>query len=77
MTLAAYIVWSVDILVANIVEHMKLSKSEQVDAYSLASCTVLVPSLPLLTDLVVQSLLAYLLCRLASTEEGSHWVIIA
>ena len=55
---------------------MKLSKSEQVDAYSLASCTVLVPSLPLLTDLVVQSLLAYLLCRLASTEEGSHCVII-
>ena len=75
MTLAAYIVWSADILVANIVEHMKLSKSEQVDAYSLASYTVLVPSLPLLTDLVVQSL-AYLLCRLASTEEGSHCVII-
>ena len=37
----------------------------------------LVPNLPLLNGFAEQSLLALLLCRLASTEEGSHWGIIA
>ena len=37
---------------------MKWSDDEQVADYSLVRCTVLVPSLPLLTDFAVQSLLA-------------------
>ena len=63
--------WSAEILVANIDESMKGSDRKQLAAYTLARSIALVPSLPLLTGFTVQSL-----SRLASTEEGSHCVII-
>ena len=67
---------SMEILVANIVESMKWSDIKQLAAYTLVRSIALVPSLALLTVFAVQSLLAYLLCTLASTEEESHWVMI-
>ena len=61
-----------EILVANIVERMKWSDSEQLAAYTLRRSVTLVLSLSLLTGFAVQSLLTWLPCR-----EGSHCVIIA
>ena len=48
-----------------------MSKNKQLVAYIFMHCIALPPSLPLLTGFALQSLLEFLLCRLASTEEGS------
>ena len=65
--------WSVEILVTNVIESMKLSKSKQVAGYIFACCIALGPSLPLLAGFVVQKLLPVSLCQLANTEKGCYW----
>ena len=56
--LVAYNGWSAVVVVASIVEPMKLSDSKQLTAYTLVCCIAMVPSLPLLTSFVGESLLA-------------------
>ena len=52
-----------EILVTNVIETMKLSKSKQVAGYIFACCIALGPSLPLLAGFAVQKLLAVSLCQ--------------
>ena len=68
MTLAVYLCWLVKIVVTNVINCMKRSKSKQLSFYIFVRCVALGLSLPLLAGFVVQSLLAMLLCQLASTE---------
>ena len=74
LTLATlYLSWLAEILVTNFVEPMNWSKSKQMDGYIFTGCIELVPNLPLWAGFWVHSLLAVLLCQLASREEGSSW----
>ena len=66
MTWAAYLCWLVEIVVT-VINCMKQSKNKQLSFYIFARCVALGLSLPLLAGFVVQSLLAMLLCQLAST----------
>ena len=67
MTWAAYLCWLVEIVVTNVINCMKQSKNKQLSFYIFARCVAPGLSLPLLAGFVVQSLLAMLLCQLAST----------
>ena len=68
-----YLSWSVEIQVTNGIEFMKWTKKKQLELadYIFPYCIALAPSSPLLTGLGVHSLLAGLLCQLASMEEVS------
>ena len=68
MTWAAYLCWLVEIVVTNVINCMKQSKNKQLSFYIFAHCVAPGLSLPLLAGFVVQSLLAMLLCQLASND---------
>lgn len=73
LALAAYVSWSMGILVTGIIESMKWSESKQQAAYIFTGYIALAPSLPSLAGFAVQSLLAVSPCQLASMEEGRSW----
>ena len=73
--LLIYLSWSLEMQVTNGIVSMKWSKKKQLELanYIFPCCFALAPSSPLLTGFGVHSLLAGLLCQLASMEEVSFW----